>query len=153
MHSVYIEELKDKSENGNIKNSMEYRRNVGEWKKLPSKKYESNSLNKTVTVLCVQKFSNFSLYVINKQSQWILVKLRINLCFQKLLKLPLLLCNLGNFSSFWKHTQYYVILNFTCPHAITYTNNTPNTFPKTKNFWTLIILAKYKATRQSHQLH
>ena len=49
----------------------------------------------TDTTKRIQKFSNFSLYVINnKQSQWILLKLKIN------------------------------ILNFTRPHAITYTNRT-----------------------------
>ena len=30
-------------------------------------------------VLSIQKFSNFALYVINKYSQWILIKFRINI--------------------------------------------------------------------------
>lgn len=55
----------------------------------------------TVVVLCVQKLSNFGFYVINKWSQWILVK--YHLCLQKLLNLPPSLPELGNF---WKHNWY-----------------------------------------------
>ena len=33
-----------------------------------------------------------------------------HLCFQKLLKLPSSLRDLGNFSNFWKHSWYYSLI-------------------------------------------
>ena len=63
-------------------------------------------------VLSIQKFSNFVLYVINKYSLWILVKLRINihsLVFLEVAEIALVAALL-------------LILNFTRPYAIIYTN-------------------------------
>ena len=68
----YIEEWKDKSENGNKKNSTEWWKNV--FKKWEN---ERNLKAAVVAVLSIRKLSNFALYIINKR--WILVKLRINI--------------------------------------------------------------------------
>ena len=65
----YIAELKEKIENENTKNSTEESfQKVGEWKKLPSKfkrVWRRFLQPNTVAVLCIEKFSNFALYVIN----------------------------------------------------------------------------------------
>ena len=69
----YIGELKDKSEDERTKNSTEYWKNV--FKKWANERnfqanleeYESDVLDQTLSqILCIQKFSNFALYVINK---------------------------------------------------------------------------------------
>ena len=70
----YIEELKDKSENENKKNSTEWWKNV--FKKWANERNSHASKfwrvrercprPTIVAVLRIQKFSNFALYVINK---------------------------------------------------------------------------------------
>ena len=71
----YIEELNDKSENKNTKNSSEYWENA--FKKWANERnfqvnleeYESDCPRQsTVKDLCIQKLSNFAFYVINKKS-------------------------------------------------------------------------------------
>ena len=68
----YVEELKAKSENENTKNSTEYWKNVfKKWAndrnfQVNLKENESDVLYQTLAVLCIQKLSNFALYVINK---------------------------------------------------------------------------------------
>ena len=97
----YIEELKDESEIENKKNSTEWWKNffqkMGELKKLLASKlrrvWERCPRPTIVALLSIQKFSNFGLYV-------------INLCFQKLLKLPSSMRDFGNFNNFWKHAWY-----------------------------------------------
>ena len=88
VNEEYIEELKDKSENENTKNNTEWWRNVflmwANERNLQAnlEEYENDVLDQRLSSqfqLSIQKFSNFALYVINKYSQWILVKLRINI--------------------------------------------------------------------------
>ena len=68
----YIEELKDKSENENTKNSTKWWEDVsksGRMKKLASKfrrVRERCPWPAIVAVLSIQKFSNFALNVVNK---------------------------------------------------------------------------------------
>ena len=74
----YIEELKVKSEDENTKKITEYWKNV--FKKWASERnfqanleeYEIDALDPicTIAVLCIQKFRNFALSVINQHSQW-----------------------------------------------------------------------------------
>ena len=66
----YIKELKDKSENENTKNSTEYRKNVFKtWVNERNfqanlEEYERDVLDQTLSqFLCIQKFSNFVLYL------------------------------------------------------------------------------------------
>ena len=71
----YIQELKDKSENENMKNSMEWWKNG--FKKWPTErnlqanleKYDNDVLDQRsiVAVLPIQKFSNSALYFINNK--------------------------------------------------------------------------------------
>ena len=60
----YIEELKDKSENENTKDSTEWWENV--FKKWSNERNLQANLKKYENVLLDQQFSNFSLYIINK---------------------------------------------------------------------------------------
>ena len=60
----YIEELKDKSENENTKDSTEWWENV--FKKWSNERNLQTNLEKYENVLLDQHFSNFSLYIINK---------------------------------------------------------------------------------------
>ena len=66
----YIEKLKDKSDNENTKNNKngvleKIVQNMGERKKSSSKfRIVRERWPNTVAVLCIQKFSNFPLYVI-----------------------------------------------------------------------------------------
>ena len=114
----YIEKLKDKCENENTKNGTEWWnkrfQKVGEWKKLASefrRVQERCPRPTTVAVLGIQKFSNFALYAINKESQWILVKLRINI--------TCVFTCCWNCPSRAAKTCVILILNFTRSHAIT----------------------------------
>ena len=79
---------------------MEYWKNV--FKKWANERdfHAFLGVSNTVTVLCIQKFSNFAL--INKIISMDPCKTKDEypLCFQKLLKLPSSLRDLGNFSSF-----------------------------------------------------
>ena len=68
----YMEELKAKSENENMKNSTEWWKNV--FKKWANEgnlqanleEYENDVLNQRLSVLSIPKFSNFAFFVINK---------------------------------------------------------------------------------------
>ena len=60
----YIEELKDKSENENTKDSTEWWENV--LKKWSNERNLQTNLEKYENVLLDQQFSNFSLYIVNK---------------------------------------------------------------------------------------
>ena len=71
VNEVYIEELKDKSENKNTRNNTEWWKNV--FKKWANERnlqanleeYENDVLDQRL-LLSSQKFSNFAFYVINK---------------------------------------------------------------------------------------
>ena len=70
--------MKHEEQNREVKERFQ---KVCEWKKLASKFRRVRARcprPQIVPVLRIQKFSNFALYVINKKSQWILIKLRIN---------------------------------------------------------------------------
>ena len=60
----YIEELKDKSENENTKDSTEWWENV--FKKWSNERNLQTNLEKYENVLLDQQFSNFSLSIVNK---------------------------------------------------------------------------------------
>ena len=69
----YIEELKDKTETENTKKNTEYWKNINVFKKGATGKKLSRKFGRvreqcprpnTVAVLCIQKLSNFALYVI-----------------------------------------------------------------------------------------
>ena len=74
VNEVYIEELKDKSENKNTRNNTEWWKNVfKKWaneRNLPAnlEEYENDVLDQRLLQfqLSSQKFSNFAFYVINK---------------------------------------------------------------------------------------
>ena len=85
VNEEYFEELKNKTEIENTKNNTEWWKNV--FKKWANERNLQANLEEYVDQrlsqfqLSIQKFSNFALYVINKLSQWTLVKLRINITY------------------------------------------------------------------------